>query len=417
MGRIHLWQEELDERGGEITSSATVEHPDGRRERLWYRVGSAHRRSLTGLADPFVIGTLFHVMNAARSAGGHSELFVHGQVSPSLIRNLDECQAAWTMWVPELYSRVSIGSEIEREPEDRLAGEAGVMCFSGGVDSAFTAFRHTRGREGRMARPLQAAVMVQGMDFRVDETELFLRAERRARIMLDSVGLELIRVTTNFREINSHWDHCHGSAVASCMAILSERFSFGLIAQTLTYANNSLSFEGVNPITDWLYSSDSFGLIPDGASATRLQKIYALRDWSEFLESVRVCWRHPTRKDENCCVCGKCVRTILQFRTVGLGLPPAFAKDVPDETINRMRFGPRELRLTYEPLLEEAKRRGISEPWVFALERTVKRSRRGLRLTQRPEWTRLPHRIWRKLQIMRLKARSDSAGEWDGEFL
>ena len=235
--------------------------------------------------------------------------------------------------------------------------------------------------------------------------------------MLDSLGLKLIRVATNFREINSHWGHCHGSAVASCLAIFQERFSFGLVAQTMTYANNSISFEGVNPITDPLYSSDSFRLIPDGASDTRMAKMLSMRDWPEFLENVRVCWRHPTRKDENCCVCGKCVRTILQFRTAGMGLPPAFAQDVSDETIRRLRLGPRELRMTYEPILHEANRQGNDEPWVNALEKVVRRSRFGLAMAHRPKWLRLPYRAWRKIQLMRLKSKSVDGVDSVGEFL
>ena len=173
MEQMHLWYEGLEERDGETTLSATVEHLRGRRERLWYRVPMEHQLSLTRATDPFVIGTLFLLMKAARSAPGAIELLVHGQVSPSLIRNLDECQAAWAMWVPELYSRVSIRAESEREPEPRTGSDAGVMCFSGGVDSAHTAYRHTRGREDRMIRPLRAAVMVQGMDFGLDEQNCF----------------------------------------------------------------------------------------------------------------------------------------------------------------------------------------------------------------------------------------------------
>jgi hypothetical protein len=398
--RLHLWPEGPKTRDDETTLQATVEHPDGRREPLWFRVASSQRDALTEHADPFVIGALFLVMKAVRASGQPTELLVHGAVSPSLIRNLEECQAAWSMWVPDLYSEFSIRADVEAESDRVTEDEAGAMCFSGGVDSAFTAHRHTRASDRRLARPLRAGVMVQGMDFRPDETDLYLRAEKRSKAMLDSLGLELLRVVTNFKEINTHWGYCHGSAVASCLAILQKRFTFGLIAQTMTYANNHLTFEGVNPMTDWLYSSDSFRLIPDGAASTRVEKMAAMADWPEFLENVRVCSIDATRKDRNCCECGKCVRSILQFRTAGLGLPPAFEKDVPIEAIRELSLGPRGLHLTYAPLLEEARSRGIDEPWVDALERAVKRSHRNLKDAGRPRWATIHRRAWKKIRIM-----------------
>jgi len=400
MKSMHLWPEDWQEDDGQITVAATVEYRDGRRDRLWYRLGVEHKDSLTEMSDPFVIGVLFRVMKEARVSDGSTELVVHGQVSPTLIQNLEECQSAWAMWIPDLYRQVSIRADVEREAPLREGADAGVMCFSGGVDSAFSAFRHSRFGGRPRIRPLKAGVMVQGMEFRLDQTEIYARAEARSRRMLDSLGMGLIRVVTNFKEINTHWGYCHGSAVASCLAILQRRFAFGLIAQTMTYGNNSLTFEGVNPITDWLYSSDTFRLIPDGASSTRMDKISAMKDWPEFIENVRVCAQDETRKAENCCECGKCIRTILQFRALGLGLPSAFPNDVSLDMINRMMLGPRGLGLNIEPLLKEIKNREIDEPWVHALERAVKRSRRAVKMVRRPRWIRLPYSAYRKFQFL-----------------
>ena len=161
MKTLHLWAEPLQENDGEVTAAITVERIAGGRERLWYRLPVEHQTAVTSSADPFVIGAIFLIMEEAAMAGGPVQAMVHGAVSPSLIRNLEEFQIAWSIWRPEAYGRAEIRAEKEIEVNEGPSEEAAVMCFSGGLDSAFTAYRHTTPGVMRYPRQLQAGVMVQ----------------------------------------------------------------------------------------------------------------------------------------------------------------------------------------------------------------------------------------------------------------
>ena len=400
MVEMHLWTEDPQNEGEQVTAAATLEHADGRKDTLWFRLPAEHSEWMTSRADPFVIGVIFPLMENARRADAPVRLVVHGAVSPSLIRSLEEFQLAWAMWRPDLYGRGTIRGEVENETKGGPPDESTVMCFSGGVDSSFTAYMHSTSGMMRFPRPLDAGVMVQGWEYGLEEEPLFLRAEERSRRIIGSLGLPLIRITTNFRQIVSRWSYSHGAAVASSLSLLQRRFQSALVAQTMTYRNNHLSLEGVNPITDWLLSSDSFRFIPDGAGYSRLEKIETISKWPEFLENVRVCWQDEEEKSENCCACEKCIRTILQFRVLGLGLPPAFPCDVSDRQIEVVPMSAETLEKTYQVILGEARNRSINAPWVRSLERRAKRTRNYANIEARPRWRKLHFRAWRKMRLL-----------------
>lgn len=367
MPDAHLWVEDMAESDGAVVASATMESPSGERTRLWYRVPIEHRSALTKGSDPFLLGTLFKAM---RESTG---LIVHGEVSPSLLRNLEELQAAWACWRPEKYTKISITAAVEREQPRASSSDAAIVAFSGGVDSSFTAFRHRTGRCGILARDLQAGLMVHGFDIPLDQHDAFERAAKKSAKMLESIDMALVTMATNFRELGGSWEDAHGTAVASCMTLLQGGYGVGLIASTEPYDSLVLPW-GSNPLTDRLMSSDAFQIIHDGAAFTRSDKIREIASWPEALRYLRVCWKGDHR-DRNCGRCEKCIRTILNFRAVGLGLPDCFEEDVSDRQISQLQ-GLNSVQLAYlEDILSVAKAASISESWVTALERCVRRNR------------------------------------------
>ncbi len=165
--------------------------------------------------------------------------------------------------------------------------------------------------------------MVGGFEIPLDQPEVYGRALERSRRILDSLELETFSVTTNFRSFGVDWTPTYGSALASCLMIFQERFSIGMIAQGLSYDFYLLDFppEGSNAITEHLMSSERFRVVADGAGYHRADKIEVIGEWPAIRENLRVCWA-GAQKDRNCCKCEKCVRNILIFRMLGLGLPP-----------------------------------------------------------------------------------------------
>ena len=162
MKPFHLYPEEYGERDDQLEVPAVLEGVRGDRTRLYFRLPAAERHNVTSSSDPFVLAVIFHALRAG------ADLVVHGPVSPSLLRWLEEFQAAWCRWRPDRYQPVSVTADVERE-EARERVSRTVMTFSGGLDSCCTAWRQTKGNLVRRKRGLEAAVMVQGFDIPLEQ--------------------------------------------------------------------------------------------------------------------------------------------------------------------------------------------------------------------------------------------------------
>jgi hypothetical protein len=367
MGQIHLWREETVGADGTTTVSAILEYPDQTRIPIWFRVPSPYNSHITSSYDPLVVAVLLLAMSQSMN------IKVHGAVSPSLLRNLTEFQAAWSSWLPKLYHPIEINAEVEHEQYNPEAAEKAIAAFSGGVDSSFTVWRHRQNRCGRRQRNLQAGLVVHGFDIPLEKQSAFDSATKKARAILSSLDMELIPMSTNIRSSALNWEDIFGTAAAACLMLLQRGYSAGLIASSFPY--QALSFPyGSNPITDGLLSSQSFQIVHDGAEFTRIEKIRELKNWTPAQQNLRVCWQGE-EPDKNCGRCEKCVRTILIFRIFGVSLPPCFEHNVSDQQILNLqaKAGP----LTeLERVLDAAKAAKVSESWVGALEKSISHSQR-----------------------------------------
>jgi len=392
--QIHLWQEEPILADGNITLSATIELPNQSRFNLWYSVPEEYNRFLSPNCDPFVVAIILFAMKQ------RVNLAVRGAVSPSLLRNLTEFQIAWHCWHPQLYQLIDIAAEVEAELPIN-SSNATIAAFSGGVDSCFTVWQHQTGNNGRLKRPIDAGLMVGGFDIPLEKTAVFDAAAAKSKTMLASLGVELILMKTNFRQLPVNWEDAFGTAIASSMMLLQGGYRTGLIGSSAIYSALLIPY-GSNPITDPLLSSHNFEIIHDAAGFDRLDKIRQLAQWPEALENLRVCWEGDSasalaelRQDSNCGKCEKCVRTILGFRLQGIPLPACFPQDITDAQILALR-GIKEDQLTeLDPILAAAKTAKIQDSWVKALETTINRNRQ---IAQLQSWkTQLKQRLPPKL--------------------
>ena len=372
--KTHIWQEYTADTDGRIVVGATFEDWQGEKKELWYKVNSRHKEQITQSCDPFVVGLIFTGMRQG------TNLVVHGEVSPSLLRNLEEFQAAWRCWRPEQYHKIEIIAEKEVEQEKNRENNKSIMAFSGGVDSCFTAWRHHRGC-GRLTHNLRTGIMVYGFDIPLGKNDIFEMAAEKSRKMLESIGMELITIETNFRQLDDNWEDAHGAGLASCMTLLSGGFSSGLIGSSDPYQKLNLPW-GSNAVSDWMMSSDNFSIINDGAGFDRNQKVRNIANWPEAKKYLRVCWEGE-QKDRNCGRCEKCIRTILNFRAMGIRLPECFENDVTDEQILGMRPLHFSEVIEYKPILEAAKAAHINESWVQALDKCIKKNQDSKSIVRR----------------------------------
>ncbi|HEX5223164.1 MAG TPA: hypothetical protein VFZ59_26635 [Verrucomicrobiae bacterium] len=361
---MDVWPQELRYREGSVEASVRIETAGRNAETLWYRLPAVQASSIPESLDPFVIGILFCAMCRG------TDLQVHGVVSPSLLRNLEEFQAAWYGWNSHRYHRVEIQADTEREdapaPTDEVA-----MTFSGGLDSCFTAWRHVKGEPGRRKRKLQAAIMVHGFDIPLNETETFDRAAENSRLLTADIGLELIPITCNIREFEHEWQQSHGAGLASCLHLLRHRFPVGLIAGSHAYSGLRFPW-GSNPVTDPMLSSASLSLVYDGADFTRREKAREVAKWSEAMTRMRVCWEGE-HKDRNCGRCLRCIGTAICFAVERKPVPASLPIQSLESAIGALESVPiKPVSLTrLEELLVAARDSRIKAPWVAALDRCI----------------------------------------------
>jgi hypothetical protein len=261
----------------------------------------------------------------------------------------------------------------EREVEQPAGAEGALTAFSGGVDSCFTAYRHVQGLAGRQTQRLVAGVMAHGFDIPIAEDEGFKAAADKAEALLTTLGLPLVRMASNVREVEHAWDDMMAAPIAACLMLLQPQARAGLIPGEFAY--HLLPRWGVHPLSDRLLSSESFRVVHDGAGFTRMQKIEQIAQWPAAMNDLRVCWA-GRRRDRNCGKCSKCVRTVLAFRSVGLGLPRAFDEDVADEDIRALGRLNRQELVTQRALLDMVDERGVTGSWVREARRLYYRSKR-----------------------------------------
>jgi hypothetical protein len=329
MTKFNLWPEEPIKKGNDIELAATLEKSSQEKLTIWFRLPSQALPALLGNLDPFVLAVLFSAMEA------QADLEIHGEVSPSLLDNLAEFQKAWTLWLPEKYHRIEFSANSERN-QLPVTRDGVILAFSGGVDSTFSAWQHRPNPVEPRQKKLVAGVMVHGFDIPVDQPEVFSRAAEKSRNMLASIGVSLIPVSTNLRDLHNDWGDSHGAALAACLILFQRQFNTGLIASSNPY--NYLRFPwGSNLITDPMLSNDSFLIINDGSGFDRVEKMRQISQWPEAMQYLRVCWE-GMRKDRNCCRCVKCVGAMLGFRAIGQESVTAFPYDISNREIRHLKY-------------------------------------------------------------------------------
>jgi hypothetical protein len=355
-----------------LVAAAVLEHPDGLRHRLWWRLPAEWRDALTPWADPFVVGFVFPFMSWQR------DVMVEGMVSPSLLRNLEEYMAMWRAWLPQRYQAVEVRAREETEaPAPAEPGET-IMPFSCGVDSSFTLYRHARRLVGRRTRWVTAAMVMHGFDVWLDQPDaeqVYEGVLAGARIMAGSMGVACISAASNFHELPTTWGDSFATHLVSGLRLLAGHFDAALVPNDVAYPRMGVVW-GSHPICNLFLGSRHFQVIDDGGEASRCEKLPLLAQWPQAMRHLRVCYDNGA-SHANCCRCEKCARTILSFRAMGVGLPAAFAQNVTNRQIRRTRFHHEYNVGHWLEIARGAERQGLGDAaWVRAIHTAIRRNRR-----------------------------------------
>jgi hypothetical protein len=160
--------------------------------------------------------------------------------------------------------------------------------------------------------------------------------------------------------------------VAAALHVLGGGFGAGLVPSTAAYADLVVPMNS-SPVSDWLLGGSRFEIVHDGAASNRFEKLRALVEWPEAMESLRVCLYDP-RRDRNCGKCNKCMLTRTAFRILETD-PPGFDGSVTADELRRWAPTLPSVRYYVQEgsiLVQAARARGIDEPWVGALDRRIR---------------------------------------------
>lgn len=302
-------------------------------------------------------------------------LHIEGPVSRTLLENMEELIACWTVWRPNLYRRTKItaSEEIVADQPGAHARGRGIAAFSGGVDASFTLLRHIRRDVGRRSREIVAGVLIHGLDIQLDQGAAFDTASATAAATLGTVGVPLVTVKTNWRDVvQGDWEMEFGSAVSTCLQAWQGSVATALVGSDADYARLVIPWGG-NPITYAMLSSPDFTVVYDGADSARTEKVEYLSSWAEGIANLRVCWAGP-QTGRNCGYCEKCLRTKLNFMAVGKPLPAGLAGIPTLLQVFRIRARKAtQLALLHE-IVQIAEQRKIPAAWVKVLRVSIRKN-------------------------------------------
>jgi len=282
---------------------------------LWFQFDNSITPPDFDDCDSYLLAIIMVAMREKR------HINVRGKVSQSLLSNLTEYQAAWHKWLPEVYDQIIIKSDVITTNHLR---EKGAICaFSGGVDATFSVWRHTQQKNQHRSQNIKMCAFVHGFDIPIEAKDEFSNAFARSAITLEDVDLNLVSISTNYRQvIKGNWEHIFSCALVVVLNNFKIMAGTGIVGSSESYDSLIIPW-GSSPITDHLLGSDEFVVIHDGASHNRTEKVKEIVHWSKGIENLRVCWEGDL-KDKNCGKCEKCLRTQLNFLASGTPVPKCF---------------------------------------------------------------------------------------------
>ena len=328
---------------------------------LWYEIPKEIDISWRNEdVEPYLIATIILAMQEERG------VVAKGSVSAELLSNLTEFCDFWSNCLPELFKKINIECESIERPGDIKPINKAISTFSGGLDATFLVWRHITKQAGYRTQPLSGCVMIHGYDMLLSNDNFFNTSFSVAKKTLKTVGLPLIPVRTNIRDVVPvGWIYLHGTAMVSSLQFLKSKFDVGLIASTDSYHEIVIPW-GSSPLTDHLLSSSRLKVFHDGVGYTRSEKAKMIAGWPEGVENLRVCGDIELISSLNCGRCERCLRTMANFVVNGLPIPKGLNGnlDILNKHIKYIKLRTPSEKAAWIHLLNIAKQNRIHDPWV-----------------------------------------------------
>jgi len=318
---MKIYQPEVTEEGDEIRISARVETrtcqvalPDS----LWFSFPRNFCTHVTGDVNGFAVALLPLAMTLGE------DLYMEGVLSPRLLRGMEEYQRIQCAWKPSPFVPVSLEPQI-LQPTAADSTGAGVGCsFSGGVDSAYSLWRHLPENERNPSYRISHCLMINGFgcDSDLDNSGSFSRIAQSTQPMMDRLGTQLIVCRTNYMAFSDPkiLKQSFAAMVTSPALVLGGLFSTFFVPSS--YRFDDFFRDGSHLMLDHLIATETMETIHESSHLKRTDKTRAISQWSETYSTLRVCfnkteYNEETKSVQNCCRCEKCIRTIKTLELYG----------------------------------------------------------------------------------------------------
>jgi hypothetical protein len=256
------------------------------------------------------IDAMFLVGRLIAMKGGW-RLVLPGPVSGRLLDRAEIMQDIFREWYPALTRPIPLDFETA-EQLDLPPRRGTISTFTGGVDSFHTVLEN---RE-----LLTGLLFIHGMDIRLEDTDFRVRVGKELTAAAADIGLPLLQVVTNVREVTdpyASWGRkAHGSILSSVAILLAERADTFLIPGSRLRSTVRGVGWGSHVLIDRLNSTDYLSVVHDGADTTRHSKTARIAQSETALRYLRVCY--SSRSEYNCGTCPKCRRTQLDLDLAGV---------------------------------------------------------------------------------------------------
>lgn len=332
------------------------------KDTLYFKIPKNIKHLPMNSMDSYVIATIMMAMHEKR------DLHINGQVSYLLLSNLTEFMNVWLKWKPDEYSKINLKPQKVNyiTTNNNINYSKAISAFSGGVDASFTIWSNYNKLSDFRSKNIILSLFVHGFDIPLNDAKTFSLAFKKAFETLNPLGIELIPVETNFREVCTlNWEDTHCTGLAACLHFFSHYTQVGLIGSSSSYDNLYLPW-GSTPVTDHLLSSEQFFITHDGSGYTRSEKVKIISEWTPALKNLRVCWQGKD-KSKNCCSCEKCIRTKLNFLSSNCDIPPSLGSEFKNSEFLKIQYYINRHIFEYEEIYKVAKQNGINDKWVFYL--------------------------------------------------
>ncbi len=317
-----------------ITANLIWENRDRPDQDIYFETTTEFEKDLFLNPNSFLLACALPAMRY-----GEKRIALDASISPEVKDGLINAMKCLIDWHGGNRKTIEIEAPIETEvlfpdKQNRAAG-----FFSGGIDAlAMVRDNHLNFPQDH-PRYIKDGILVYGiLEGENANDPSFQNVVEAVSVMAKDAEIQLIQVSTNayahFRDLDPDYSFWRleymGSFLAAIAHAFTPRFSVASIASTYDYAN--LEPWGSHPLLDPLYSSNSLQIRHENAALSRLDKTKLVGEWDVALKHLRVCNEKSSYSEGNynCGECGKCVKTMAAFLSLGLleQIPTFKEKDI-----------------------------------------------------------------------------------------